>query len=229
MTIALTVMPVPKMQFFDNNGDPLNGGFLYAYASGTSTPAITYSDYTGTQNTWPVQLDSAGRAVIFVAASTFKYTLTKSDGTILWTVDGVPSTGLSQSIVGIGATAFQFGGAEWSPITNTSYATGTTADKWLANSSSFTIDSALLVGTFGLSAMIEGRSGVTVTLGLMNLSDGSPNTPISTISGNSTTGATVTGTAISFATAGVAKTYAVKPLVASGSGFCWNAVLTRLT
>jgi len=49
-------------QFFDNNGDPLSGGLLYFYESGTTTPKTTYSDSDlSTANTNPVVLDAAGR------------------------------------------------------------------------------------------------------------------------------------------------------------------------
>lgn len=224
-----TVMPFPKFFALDANGAPLSGGLLYTYAAGTSTPLSTYTSSGLTiANTNPVVLDSAGRAVVFLSANTYKFTLMSALGVLQWTVDGVASTGLSQSIVGIGATAFNFGGAEWCPITNTTYASGTTADKFLANSAVLTIDSSRLVGTFGLNAMIQSISGQVTTLALVNLSDGSPNTPIATITSTSTTGESVTGTAITFAAAGADKLYAVKPKTASSYGFIWGASLVRL-
>lgn len=225
----LTITPWPVCQYFDNNGEPLDGGLLYTYASGTTTPAATYSTSTGVANTNPIVLDSAGRCVVFLAATSYKFVLTDKNGIQIWSIDGVPSTGLAQSIVGIGATAYNFGGSELSPITSTSYGSGTTIDVCLANSAFLTIDSALLVGTFGLQGMIEGVSGVTTTVAIMNLSDGSPSTPIQTMSSTSTTGALVTSLSIPFATAGVAKTYAIKTKVSGGTGFAWNIALTRLS
>ena len=55
------------LQAFDNYGDVLNGGKVYSYAAGTSTPLATYQDLAGaTPNANPVILDSAGRADIRV-------------------------------------------------------------------------------------------------------------------------------------------------------------------
>jgi len=62
--MAVNLSPVGGVaaQFFDNNGDPLSGGLLYSYASGTTTPLATYTSSTGlTANTNPIVLDSAGR------------------------------------------------------------------------------------------------------------------------------------------------------------------------
>lgn len=63
--MALLLIP-PKIQFFDNNGEPLKGGKVYTYQAGTSTPKVTYKDKAQTQpNTNPVILDSIrGEAVI---------------------------------------------------------------------------------------------------------------------------------------------------------------------
>lgn len=59
--------PMPKMQFFSNTGVPLNGGYLYTYAPGTTTNKATYSDSAGsTPNATPIVLDSAGRASIWL-------------------------------------------------------------------------------------------------------------------------------------------------------------------
>jgi len=60
-----TTLPIPQ-QFFDNNGDPLSGGKIYAYRAGTSTPVAVYSNKELTiAHTWPVELYIAGRADIF--------------------------------------------------------------------------------------------------------------------------------------------------------------------
>lgn len=87
------LLPVPRMQFFDSNGDPLAGGFLYAYAAGTSTPQNTYADESGTvPNSNPVTLDSGGFAEVWLDASLqYKFVLTDSNGGQIWTVDNVYS------------------------------------------------------------------------------------------------------------------------------------------
>lgn len=227
MANPLTIAPFPLHQFFDDNGDPLNGGLLYAYASGTSTPQDTYINATGTANTNPVVLDSAGRARIFLAATSYKFTLKTSAGVTLWTIDGVASTGLSQSIVGIGGVVKDFEGSEYTPITATSYPSGTAFTTCHADTSWISIDSSLLVGTFALSGMIYSESAITTTAALVNLSDGSPDTPIATIASTSTTGALVQSSAVSFAAAGTAKTYAIKTKVSGGRGFAWGISLVR--
>ena len=49
-------------QFFNNNGIPLAGGFIYTYLAGTSTPQPTYTTNAGNiAHTNPIVLDSAGR------------------------------------------------------------------------------------------------------------------------------------------------------------------------
>ena len=59
--------PVPKLYFTDSNGNPLIGGKLWTYNSGTSTPVPTYTSFTGdTANTNPVILDSRGEALVFL-------------------------------------------------------------------------------------------------------------------------------------------------------------------
>ncbi len=35
-------IPNGRQQFFDNNGNPLAGGFVYTYIPGTTTPVNTY-------------------------------------------------------------------------------------------------------------------------------------------------------------------------------------------
>lgn len=62
MSINLSAFAGAGSQFFDSNGDPLTGGLIYTYLSGTTTPVTTYTTRDGTtNNTNPIVLDSAGR------------------------------------------------------------------------------------------------------------------------------------------------------------------------
>ena len=65
--MALSLSPAPKLQFFNNNGVPLAGGYLYTSAAGApSTPKATYSDSASTPNANPTLLDSAGRCSLWL-------------------------------------------------------------------------------------------------------------------------------------------------------------------
>jgi len=88
MTAALT--PVPKIQFFANDGTPLVGGKLYTYAAGSTTPLATYTSYAGTvANTNPVILDSRGEANVWLGAAIYKLALYDADNALIWTVDNI--------------------------------------------------------------------------------------------------------------------------------------------
>ena len=92
------VTPTAKAQFIDAAGIPLAGGFLYTYAAGTTTPQATYTDSTAaTANSNPIVLDSRGEANIWLTSANYKFKLTDSEGTEIWTVDNIaaPSTALS--------------------------------------------------------------------------------------------------------------------------------------
>jgi len=83
----------PLSSFTDANGDPLSGGTLTFYESGTSTKTNTYSDSAlTTPNTNPVVLDSAGRLPLDVfldPAVTYKVVLADSLDVAIWTADPV--------------------------------------------------------------------------------------------------------------------------------------------
>lgn len=67
--VPVSLMPVPRTQFFSASGTPLAGGFIYLYQAGTSVPATSYLDATGTNlATNPIQLDSGGFASVFIPA-----------------------------------------------------------------------------------------------------------------------------------------------------------------
>ena len=101
-----TPAPYTKIQYFSNNGLPLALGTLCTFTSGTSTPAVTYTDYTlGTANPLCVVLDSAGRAAIWMDPVTlYRFVLKDSTGVTIWTQDGIPGSGNGGST----------GGALWS-------------------------------------------------------------------------------------------------------------------
>lgn len=89
---SFSLAPLPKLQFVDQNGVPLAGGFLYTYIAGTTTPLVTYTDSTGlSNNTNPIVLDASGRASVWLSTNAYKFVLTDSIGNTLWTVDNVTS------------------------------------------------------------------------------------------------------------------------------------------
>jgi hypothetical protein len=96
------LMGVGAVQFLNNNGQPISGGALYAYAAGTTTPQATYTDATGTtQNPNPVILNGYGRASVWLVSTEFYKLILclQNDGSycasgdILFSVDQVPGGG----------------------------------------------------------------------------------------------------------------------------------------
>ncbi len=83
--MSVKLSPIPRKQFTDVNGNPITGGKLFYYVSGTATKAITYSDASGTvANTNPIILDSSGRcpvAVYLVDGVTYEEVLAPSTDT----------------------------------------------------------------------------------------------------------------------------------------------------
>lgn len=80
-------------QFLDANGDPLSGGMLYFYDTGTANAKTTYSDSAMTSaNANPVVLDAAGVPSDIFFAGTAKVALHDSDDVLLRSMD--PVTGI---------------------------------------------------------------------------------------------------------------------------------------
>lgn len=82
---------VPKLQFFDSNGDPLSGGKVYTYEVGTTTNKATYpsladADAGTNANANPVILDSRGEAVVCLTGPT-KFKVDDSSDNNIYTVD----------------------------------------------------------------------------------------------------------------------------------------------
>lgn len=86
-------------QFFDSNGDPLAGGKLYFYETGTTTLATTYSDSSeSVANANPVILDADGRMSDVFYPGFLKIVLRDSSDVLIETRDPV---GFSASVTGI--------------------------------------------------------------------------------------------------------------------------------
>lgn len=82
--------PVLGHQFFDSNGEPLSGGKVYSYVAGTTTPAATNTDYSGsTPNSNPVILDASGRAQIWIGAGSYKFVIKDADDVTIDTLDNI--------------------------------------------------------------------------------------------------------------------------------------------
>jgi len=88
--MAVLLVP-PYLQFFDADGNPLSGGKIYSYSAGTTTKKATYTDETEThQNTNPIILDDAGRAVVFIQGS-YRFDTYDANDVLIRSVDNVTS------------------------------------------------------------------------------------------------------------------------------------------
>lgn len=110
MTVFLSPVGGVAAQFFDNNGNPLSGGKLYAYAAGTTTPQPTYTTSAGNVNhTHPIVLDAAGRVPggeIWLDALRYKFVLHTSTNVLIATYDNIAGAGaiIPQNYTGNGST-----------------------------------------------------------------------------------------------------------------------------
>lgn len=95
-------------QFFDGNGDPLAGGKLEFFETGTTTLATTYSNDAETiANANPVILDAEGRMPDIFYTGSLKIVLKDKDDVIIETRDPV-STGTVSSGGGGGSDYWTF-------------------------------------------------------------------------------------------------------------------------
>lgn len=125
MATALFAAPIlpPAGQWFDNSGDPLNGGKVYIYVAGTTTNETSYPTYddalAGTNaNANPVVLDANGRAQVWLQSERQYKVVVKdsTDATTFQTMDDYsPGQGYATPVP-----------SEWVPESNTvSYSTTT--------------------------------------------------------------------------------------------------------
>lgn len=221
-----TLSPAPWFTGLSDTGVPLAGGLLYTYAAGTSTPATTYSDSALTvAHPNPIVLDSAGRATIYLAATSYKFTLKTAAGVTVRTQDNIAAVNAGSTGLG---DIFLFGGDSTSPVTAAAYPSGATFDKLHAGTSVFSLDSANLApGTYVLQFTGVVSAAATLTVAIVDLSSGSPNTPLAEATVTSLTGAVGTSGTITFAGAGSTVQYGVKSKITTADGEAWGIRLVR--
>ena len=92
--MAVNLSPIGNgFQFFTSTGIPLNGGYIYTYQAGSTTPLATYTTATGTiANTNPIQLGTSGRPpqeIWLTSGYSYKFVLTSSTNVTIGTYDNL--------------------------------------------------------------------------------------------------------------------------------------------
>lgn len=175
--MALSLMPLIKPQFFDDNGLPLSGGSVACFDPGTSDYKTIYTSQDGSvEQSNPCPLDSAGRAEIWLDGyyDIAVYSSSDGSGDPLYTVLNVaysPEAGTSE-YSGTLTMDDILEGDEYGRVLRTSISAG----KILLSECSGSLDDIAEGETYGLIAKtyitagqitIEGVNG----LGLMALKD----------------------------------------------------------
>lgn len=94
--MAVQLSPVYGVagQLFNDNGDPLAGGKIYTYLAGTTTPATTYTEGSGTiAHSNPIVLDGAGRVptgeIWLTEGTSYKFVVEDSASNLIGTYDNL--------------------------------------------------------------------------------------------------------------------------------------------
>jgi hypothetical protein len=168
--MAGTIAPVIKHQFFTDAGIIASGYLLFSYEAGTTTPLSCYQDADLLiPHTNPITLDAAGRATIFLAAASYKFSLALPTDTVpdspVWTVDEVDSlAGISvnQDVVAVAGEAI----TALDAVYVSDGSGGLTAGRWYKadSTNAYSSSSAFLVGIAPASISI-GETGTVRILG----------------------------------------------------------------
>lgn len=103
--MALDVIQFLLAGLADNSGNPLNGGKVYAYAAGTTTPKDTFTDSTGTTpSANPIILDANGRKQAY-AYGAYKFVLKTSADVLIDTFDNITIGNTAEYVSTVGGSA----------------------------------------------------------------------------------------------------------------------------
>lgn len=97
----MAIVAIYETQYFDDDGNPLAGGKLYAFAAGTSNPANIFSTAAltgGSEFPIPLVLDDAGRPSLsgttkqmYMDAGSYDYQMDNASDVTIWTASAVPT------------------------------------------------------------------------------------------------------------------------------------------
>ena len=108
MSVSLSPIGNSMIPFLTNTGLPLNGGQLYSYAAGTTTPQATYTSNTGSvANTNPIVLGTNGIApnpIWLTDNVSYKFVLQDASGNVLETYDNINGQGTISGNLTVGGT-----------------------------------------------------------------------------------------------------------------------------
>src|SRR5205814_10542709 len=106
MTTTALLSPVPRQRVFSDLGATLPGALLYWYATGTTTPATTYSDSTlTTANANPMVANAGGLFGPIYLSWGVQYdaVLKSATGVTIWSQAHVGNSGVAQGTYDITA------------------------------------------------------------------------------------------------------------------------------
>ena len=175
-----SLIPNAKQQYFDANGNPLAGGFVYYYIPSTTTFKNTYQDAALTiLNSNPIILDSAGECITYGDGS-YRQIVTDVNGNLIWdqpTVTCATVSYVDSKIAALGTMAVQnassvaITGGTMNGVTGTNsgmtVGVSTTANNLLNNnwatSSAQTINT--FTGSISTTTLTVSATSVTVRIG----------------------------------------------------------------
>jgi hypothetical protein len=94
--MSKTLTPSPYQVLLDEDGNPVSGGQIGTYLTGTTTPAATYADSEGTvENENPIVTDAYGRYIAYLTPGVaYRFTFLNADGSELYPLrDGIGAVG----------------------------------------------------------------------------------------------------------------------------------------
>lgn len=95
MSVLFDILGQPVAQFFTDDGAPNDGGTVYFFAAGTSTPIVAYGDAAGGSSFTSKLLDASGRAAIFLGPVFYKIDVQDANGVSLM---GYPIDNIAGSV-----------------------------------------------------------------------------------------------------------------------------------